>query len=364
MKKYFLSLALLLSTAFLFTSCLKENDEPNGGGGEYTLTVGAFVLNEGNYYNNINGSLDYIDLVKSSVSQGLFRSVNNRSLGGTPNSIIVAGAKAEIYIACTDENRVEITDNKLNSITAVDIPQPREMAVLEDNVYVSSYSGRVYMISTATHKVTATSDIIGANLEGIAVRGTHVYVCNAYNPDFTYNNNVVKLDAVTLKKEGDVTVAVNPVEIKCDGSNLFVLSRGDYKDVKSQLQKIDAGDQVTYLFDAVYFDYFKTNLFAVNQEFDKELNKNVYTFFGYTKEGKKVLIDTPFNIPAPCAINVDPNSGVLFVSSYVMGDKGYPDYSAPGFVYAFSLDKSYAKRFNAGVGPCSLLFNHVTYVKE
>lgn len=363
MKKYFWSFALLLSTVFVFTSCLKEEDKPTPEGGKFTLTVGTFVLNEGNYYNKINGSLDYIDIASSKVAQGLFHSVNNRSLGGTPNSIIAAGSKAEIYIACTDENRVEIVDSKLKSVTAVEIPQPREMAVSEGNVYVTSYNGRVYKISSDTHKIMATSDVVGANLEGIAIRGGHLYVCNAYNPDYTYNNNVVKMNAATLKKESDVIVAVNPVEIKCDGTNLYVLSRGDYKDVKSQVQKIDAGDKVTYLFDALYFDFFKSNLFAVNQVFDKDLNKKVYTYFAYSKEGKKALIEPPLNIPAPCAINVDPNSGVLFVSSYSLGDKGYPDYSAKGYVYAFSLDKSYAKRFNVGVGPCSLLFNHVTYYK-
>lgn len=364
MKKYLLSFVMLLSGIFLLSSCMGDEEPRPSTPQEFTVTLGAFVLNEGNYYNNINGSLSYIDLQQSTISNGLFHDINNRYLGATPNSMVVAGDNSELYIACTDDNRIEITDNKLKSIASIDIEKPREMVVSGGYVYVTSYSGTVAQISTISHKITATSEVVGKNLEGIAVRGDYLYVCNSYNPDYTYNNNVIKLKTSTLEKVGDITVATNPTTIKADGNNLYLLSSGNYQDIKPQIQKIDSEDKVTFLCNGLFFDVYNENLFVVDSTVDKDTQKTLYSYFAFTKTGSKLTIIPPFDIPAPCAINVDPNTGALFVSSNKMGENGYPDYSATGYVYAFSLDGTYYKRYDAGVGPYTLMFNHVKYITQ
>ena len=60
MKKYLLSFAVMMG-ATLFTGCLSDNDNNNNRTVDYIVTKGALVINNGNAYNGIDGSLTFID---------------------------------------------------------------------------------------------------------------------------------------------------------------------------------------------------------------------------------------------------------------------------------------------------------------
>ena len=361
MKKYLLSFAVLLGGCLLFSSCSDDDDKENGNQTFVTVTNGAYVLNEGSYYSNISGSLSYIDYSSSTIANGLFQSVNGRLLGGTPNSMLLAGGEG--YIACTDENRVEIIDASLKSVASVSITQPREMATDGEGVFVTSYDGTVSQISCASHTVVAKSEVIGACLEGIAYRDGSLYVCNAYNSDYTYNTNVVKLNASTLKKEKDITVACNPTSIKASDGALYVLSSGNYGDIKAQIQKIDASDSVTYLLDGTLFDVCNGTLYVINSVTNWETYESTTTYTRCDADGKKTSFTPTENIVSPCAIAVDPVTGYVFISSYAAGSNGYADYSADGYVCVFDFDNNKSWKYTAGVGPCTIVFNEVSVAK-
>lgn len=358
MKKCLLSFAVLLGACLLFNSCSNDEDDDKKKPTEFTVTNGAFVLNEGNYSNKINGSLSYIDYTDYTVTNSLFQSVNGRSLGGTPNSMILVGTEG--YIACTDENRVEVVDGNLKSVASVSVTQPREMATNGSNVYVTSYDGTVSQISCLSHTVVAKSDKIGACLEGIAYRNGSLYVCNAYNADYTYNTNVVKLDASNLKKIKDITVACNPTSIKASDNALYVLSTGNYGAVQAQIQKIDASDNVTYLLDGTLFDVYKGALYVINSVTDWTTYATTTTYTRYDSDGNKTEFTPTKEIASPCGIAVDPNSGYVFISSYVMGSYGFADYSADGYVCAFDFEHDKSWKGNVGVGPCTIVFKQST----
>lgn len=344
--------------ASLLNSCAGDDDNEQKKPTEYTITNGAYVLNEGNYYSQINGSLSYIDYSTYTIANGLFQSVNDRSLGGTPNSMILVGTEG--YIACSDENRVEIVDANLKSVASVSVTQPREMTTDGSNVYVTSYDGTVSQISCQSHTVVAKSDKIGSCLEGIAYRNGSLYVCNAYNADYTYNTNVVKLDASNLKKIKDITVAANPTAIKAADSVIYVLSTGNYNDVQSQIQKIDASDNVTYLLDGTFFDVYDNTLYVINSVTDWTTYTTTTTYTTYDADGSKKTFTPTQEIASPCGIAVDPNNGYVFISSYVMGSAGSADYSADGYVCAFDFKNNKSWKFNAGVGPCTVVFKQST----
>ncbi len=366
MKKYLYSFLLLSLSATLFTACSDDDDddavtveaEAGGESDVSTHSDGAFVLNEGNYYSSINGSLSYIDFDSSSITNGIFQAKNGRSLGGTPNSMVIDYDNDEMYIACTDENRVEITDDDAESITYVTISQPREMVVYGGYVYVTSYNGTVAKISTSTHEIVATSETVGACLEGIAARDGYIYVCNAYNADYTYNTNVVELDASTLEKVSDITVAQNPTAIKADGTDLYVLSTGNYYDVQAQIQKIDSSNNVTYICDGTLFDVYDSKLYVINSVTDWTTYETSTTYSIYSSASSYTTFEPPYEIASPCAIAVDPCDGDVFISSYVMGSYGYADYTADGYVVVFSTDDtSNYEVYTAGVGPCTIVFD-------
>ena len=97
--------SLVLGT-FVLTAC-NLDEEPK----EYkdvTVADGLFILNEGSYFSQINGSLDFLGYLSSSVERDIFNKINGRALGGTPNHALICGSK--MYIATTEENRVEVVD--------------------------------------------------------------------------------------------------------------------------------------------------------------------------------------------------------------------------------------------------------------
>lgn len=358
-KKYLYSFLLVSLSLTLPTACDDdEDDETLNNTQTLTHSDGAFVLNEGNYYSSIDGSLSYVDFENSSIVNNLFYSQNQRSLGGTPNSMVIDYDTDEMYIACTDENRVEITDDDALSVAYVTISQPREMVVADGYIYVTSLDGRVSKISEDTHQIVATSEVIGDCLEGISARDGYLYVCNAYDTSYNYNTNVVVLRASDLSKISDITVAANPTAIKEHNGTLYVLSSGDYVDVQSQIQKIDSSNNVTYVCDGTLFDVYDGNLYVVNSVTDWTTYESTVTYYIYSSSGTATEFTPPYTIASPCGIAVDPYSGRVLLSSYVLGSYGYANYSAAGYVVAFyTTDQDNYDVYYAGVGPCTIVFD-------
>lgn len=357
MKKYLFSILLTVFAATTLVSCLNDDDTDKREVVAIDYTAGAFILNEGNYYNQVNGSLSYLDYNSYGVTNGLFKTKNNRALGGTPNSLAMTAGY--MFIATTDDNTVEAVDGNLKSAGQIKINQPRELAVDSQYVFVSSYDGCVYKVSAKDKQIVTRSEKIGACLEGIALRGDYIYVCNAYNSDYTYNTNVVKLKASTLEKVADIEVPCNPTTLKLSGDNLYVLSSGNYADVKSQVSRIDKDDKVTYLCDATLFDVIEGTVVGINSITDWEKNETKNEYFTYTKDGKKAEFKPSASVPSPCSIAVDPVTGYILIGSYKLTDKGTPDYSGNGLMFLFAgiSPTSQYLRFDVGVGPTNILFN-------
>ncbi len=168
----------------------------------------------------------------------------------------------------------------------------------------------------------------------------------------------MKLDAATLAKTGDVEVACNPTAIKLMGDGLYVLSTGNYYDVQAQIQKIDSSDKVSYICDGTYFDAADGKIYVINSVTDWTTYETSTTYTAYTVSGTSSPIVPPAEIASPCAIAVDSSTGKIFISSYVMGAYGYADYTAAGYVVAFSEnDPDDYNTYFAGVGPCTIVFN-------
>ena len=103
MKKSFLAMvALLVSAPLFFTSC---NDD-NGPSFHYeVVSDGAFIVNSGNMYSSIDGSLTGINYASNVAVQKVFAANNGgQSLGSTPNDGLVYGDK--MYVVVDGSNTV------------------------------------------------------------------------------------------------------------------------------------------------------------------------------------------------------------------------------------------------------------------
>lgn len=363
MKNIIYRCALILMGAFAFTAC-SDDDVTNPVTPEvFNSTDGVFILCEGSYFSGVAGSLSYLDYTTMDMSDGIFLSKNGRELGGTPNDIFIYGSK--MYIATTDENRVEVVDvNTVQSLGYAELTQPRKLTACDGYVYVTSYEGIVSRIDTTSLTIVAKSEKIGGNLEGIATRNGYLYVCNAWNADYTYNTNVVKLNASDLSKVKDIEVRTNPAKIIADGTNIYLQSNGNYGDSKSALQKIDADDNVTVLTEGVtYMAYYDNKIYYIDSAYDENWKATYYYGIYDLLTGEKTALPVGDEVFSPCAIAVDPNSGVVYISSYVADGYGFAGYTEPGYVVVYHSDGAHTA-FTTGVAPTSFAFKTSTHVSE
>ena len=360
MKKMLLRSALLMLGTLVFTAC-SDDDNNNSTPELVNVTEGVFVLNEGSYFSGIDGSLSYIDYATNQITNNVFANKNGRSLGGTPNDAIIYGSK--MYIATTDENRVEVVDVQTTaSLGYVTLTQPRKLVAEGGLVYVSSYAGTVSSIDTTSFSIVKTSEVIGANLEGITALNGFLYVCNGWNADYTYNTNVVKLNLSDLTKVKDITVVSNPARILTDGANVYVQSVGNYADIAPAIQKIDAADQVkTLCNEGLYLSYYNGKIYYVATAYDENWNTiGSYKVYDLATQETTTFTEGT-DIFSPCAIAVDPNTGVVYISSYNPSAYGGADYAGAGYIVAYNNDGTKWAQYNAGVAPTTYVFNTASY---
>ena len=106
MRKLFFRLTMLVAVTALFTACDNDDNKPRKRIQFYS--EGAFIVNSGNMYNKIDGSLTAIDYKTNQATQQVFKTANGVSLGNTPNDGLIYGSK--IYVAVDQENTVEVID--------------------------------------------------------------------------------------------------------------------------------------------------------------------------------------------------------------------------------------------------------------
>lgn len=368
MKKYLSSILCLLLGLTVFTAC--HDDDNYLPPREYkVISDGVFILNEGQYYTHKDGTLDYLDYSSDKMSRNVFSGANNRSLGGTPNNALLVDST--LYIACTDENRVEMIHARtFKSVGYVTIESPRELAADEEHVYVSSYTGKVSMIDARTRKLEKTSEVVGSHLEGIVTLGDYVYVANSTDgtktytdPDF-YQKNVCRLDKKTLVKTTDIIVGLNPTQLLTDGRSIYVLCMGNYKEAKSHVEAIRPADlKVDSLFEATMMTYdMGVYILYVNAPYG-----GTPTYGGYNVLNGKAQKWTPSEAPLfPYSIAVDPISHDVYVSSH-SPNPDYPSsasYDTDGILYRYNMQGVLKKKYTVGVSPGTIVFNDHVEVTE
>lgn len=359
MKKYLLSIAVLMAATISFTSCDDDDDCPTCPPPATIVQNGVYVINEGNYSYQINGTLDFLgyDVAKGtySMTDSIFEKVNGRSLGGTPNDALIF-SDSLLCIAVADENRVEFVNTLTKKAsTAIKIEKPRELAYESGSnyIYVSSYTGKVYKIDMTTRTIAGESEKVGANLEGIAVAGNKLYVCNSCNPDYTYNKNVVELNANTLAKNQDIEVVDNPVDVINAGDAIFILSMGNYGDKPATVQMLKDG-QLSTIGNATMmaYDAYNDQLYMINAPFGGDKEYKVYNL----KNGQTTTFLTNPDIFSPYSLAVNPVNGDVFITSSTKNpDTGYADYTADCKLYRYTSVGTLLGTYDCGVNPGTIV---------
>lgn len=375
MKKFLLSVAVMAMGANLLTGCSDDNLDDNSIEnipGEIPVTNGVFVINNGSAYQSIDGSLTYLDQrTASPAEQDIYRKVNGKLLGGTPNDVIVYGEK--LYIAGADENVIFVLNVKnckeLKQVSTTDLlgdgegRTPRRIAVYDGKVYFTTYGGYVAAIDTTDFKLQERYQV-GTAPEGLAFDANSLTLYVANNNYGFGEGSISKIDLAS----GNVTEIKNdkvksPLDIVVRDDVLYVLDDGYYND--DWTQQLEAGVYMIGDGDA--------KLVVPNATGMTALGDMIYTFndpwggSGATYSTFDILSgnlstlelsgDSSHKLVSPCAIGVDRNTGNIFIASRQLDpDNGYPSDELPGFVNIYSNSGQYLDFFDTGVEPHKIEF--------
>lgn len=338
--------------------------------------AGFYLLNEGNMGTN-KASLDYYDYTKGVYSLNIFPSRNpnvTKELGDVGNDLQIYGDRMYAVINCS--NLVEVmTADSAKHIGMVDIPNCRYITFYKDKAYVSSYAGPVEIgnvqlgyiaeIDTATLSVTRRCTVGYNPEEMVVLDGEHtldgkpkLYVanCGGYNPP-DYDNTVSVIDLESFTEEKKIPIAINLHRMQADKyGDIYITSRGDYYDVKSNLFCFDPKSEtvkktfdipatnICIVGDSMYLSSWQTNNYSGEQEIS-------YAMIDVEDEEvvSESLIKDGTNINIPYCIAVNPDT-----KEFMITDAG--DYVSPGVLYYFNADGTLKWKQTTGDIPAHIAF--------
>ena len=348
MKSFFRS-ALMFALPMFFVACEPSDNDSYVGdtkGGEGVF----YILNSGDWKSN-NSSLTKHDGVSGKTEQFLFEQRNGRILGNTANDMIVYGSK--MYIAVAGESTIEVTDLDARSIKQIMCEaQPRYLVAYGNNVYVSYYDGYVARLDTATLNVEAKVKV-GRNPEQLAVVGDKLYVANSGGMDLYTevgaDNTVSVVDLQTFTELGKIEVVLNPSVVVAAENGVYVASYGNYADVPSTLQYIDAQGNVSVVEkcrNMTEMCYNSGVLYGYFSQYDENWNATI-TYMSYNHAMD--CVDSPWikenDYPVPYK--------VCSVGKYIGVTAS--DYINDGDVYFYDTDGVLVKKVEAGLNPVKVV---------
>lgn len=335
-KKWLLMGALCAMLPVVFSSC-SDDDDPISEIIEEPTTTGVYLLNAGKWQGN-NSTLDYYDPETKSLSTKVFATQNGRGLGDTANDMIIYGSK--MYVAVNVSATIEVMDlagNSLKTISPKDESnapqQPRMLAAANGNVYVTLYDGHLACIDTTSMEIVKKVKV-GPNPEGVCELNGKLYVANSGGLSAVQDSTLSVVNASTFEVEKNIVVTINPKIVQKDESgNLFVLSLGNYGDIKNTLQRVNvstgeleivetnnqlcssvSGNKI-YLYSAKQENWVVTEYDFKVYDIEKKSMQS-----GFITDG--TVVDNTY------CLSVDPISGNLYI--------GTSDYVSTGDMYIFS----------------------------
>ena len=255
-----------------------------------------------------------------------------------------------------------ITDkNTLKLQKMVPTRAPRDLVAEDGYVYISNYGGYVTRFNARTMTLLDSLQV-GPNPEEMALANGYLYVTISdgmnYSNGYVNGKKVAKVNLASWKVEKYIDVEVNPTLITADAEgNVFVISMGNYADILSTVQKIDANDKVTVLGNATMMAVSGTTLYTIYSYTNWSTYETVNTYYNYNTQTGAVVKSGAFDVVKyPNGISIDPVTKHLFVTADPAGDYG-ANYKGAGTVSELDTNGNLLNTYATGVHPAHLVFN-------
>jgi YVTN family beta-propeller protein len=310
-----------------------------------------YVLNQGGFTQN-NSTLTYYDHASKLLTPDIFSAVNNSPLGDTGNDLGIYGSK--MFIIVNNSNVIDVVNAKgAKLIKQINLYQPRSVVFYKNNALVTSYSGTVSVIDTASLTITKTITV-GSSPEQMAIVNDKLYVANSGGLDYPdVGTTVSVVDLATFSETKKITVIDDPVTVTADAfGNIYVLSLGivtDKKNVGPGMTIISAAADTVKSQATLSLGY---NIPVLSQGdfiyYPTADNKiAVYNARTQTAASANFITDGTI-ITSPYAISGDPVTGEIFIADAIHN-------TSDGTLYAFDKNGKQEYTIAAGINPGKIL---------
>lgn len=300
-------------------------------------TIGYYILNRGNFNAN-NASISYYDLATGKMVSNYYQSVNGKGLGSDAEQMFVYGSK--IYVSVTSSNRLVVLDKQGKEIkeftpknSAGETMNPRCFTALDGKVYVSYYYGSsVAVLDTTSLELekeislgmATTTDKDGNEVkssrypEQLAAANGKIYVALS---EYGKGKTVGVIDPATAKLEKEIEVIVNPCNLAASSKgDVYVISMGDYGDIKNTVQRIDASDKVSVIGNGSKMSLVNDKLYVVYAQWGAPAPSFMkYDVLTGAVESQNLITDGT-TLANPNSIDVDPITGKIYISNAAYGE--------------------------------------------
>ena len=343
-SKLLLFVILFIAT---FAGCSKDDDP---------VTVvpvsakGVYVVNEG-IFNHGNADLTLYIPDSNKTYSDVYYSANSKKLGDVAQNMYIKDGVG--YIVVNNSNKIVLIDiktNKLIDTISTNLNSPRSIVFSNSKMYVSNlYGSSISVFSGTNYKTFVKNITVKANPDEMVLVNNKIYV--AHPTLGTPSKTVTILDPSTDQISKTLNVGDNPSMIKAYGTNVAVLSTGEY------------GDWTTTNDDT----YGK--LFVINSSTDLVSDS---TAIGGHPVDFAVASDYAYVVGDAAIIKIDLKNkkidNATFVSGYFysiayestnqllyIGD--LKTYSSNGEVLIYTLSGTQKTKFTSGIIPGAFCFN-------
>lgn len=353
MKKYFWLLACLIASV-TFVACGDDDDPVAPVNPDPDVPVvqktTMFFINEGSY--SVPNSASVCQYNPETKKVSVWEEATEK-LGDTPQDMLLVGNM--LYITCWGSHGFLVADvTRATDSRFVELgeEQPRYMAYKAPYLYISCYGGKVIRYNT-TSGSKSTLQTSGANLEGAAIVGDMLYVCNSHSVDanynYTYLNTLICIDLKSFTEKGSIETVVNPNYLKEMGGKLYVLGFGDYYLNGYMLAEVNVENKTSR-------DICPATKMCAQNGFVYFCNSattdwvHYTTSFGvYDAASGEVTMDPSTTSETVYMIAEDPNSHEVYAS--------VTDYVNEGSIYRFNSKKEQLDKFSSlGINPSCAVF--------
>ena len=361
-RKFLVGALCFLALGTSFTACSDDDEVMNDNGSKIELpSRRAYILYEGAFSAgtavNNTGIAFYAPNKDADFNANIYKFQNNKDLGNLGQSmikyndfiyVVVSASKSVVKL---NEAGVEVArcDFKKEEGKETDA----RYIVAEDGfLYVTQYGGTVSKIDANSMKEVSTFK--GGNyLEGIAECGGNFYVANSRGT----SKEILVFNEAKAQPES-IEVVTNPSAVLEEDDMIYVISNGNYADIRNQFQVIDPKTKKSEVIaeatrmaegngDLIYLVDTKSDWAAGTTE-NKLFSYNTKT---HQINNQSFLTNAPKEITNGniYMIAVDDDTDEIYV--------GVTDYATPGTIYRFDSNGNLKDTFSAGgVNPNTMIF--------